>query len=89
MLQCIDGVTELSAQNIASQFTSVKVLVSALRDTRKPQVERQLLLQDLFAGKGRKPKLSRKVYNIFASDKEDDPINSDDDIGDKGDGDGN
>ena len=79
MLQCIDGVTEASAQKIASQYRSLKELVTALRDVSKPLKDRQLLLQDLFGGKVKKPKLSRKIYRVFAGETENAPINSDDD----------
>lgn len=77
MLQCIDGVTEASAKSIASKHGSLRELVTAFRDSSKTLEQRQLLLQDLFSGKGKKPKLSKLIFTVFAGDDENATFNND------------
>ena len=80
MLQCIDGVTEASAKSIAGKYKSVKELVGALKDPTQSLEQRQLMLQDMFSGKGRKPKLSKLIFNVFGGDDENLVLNNEEDI---------
>ena len=76
MLQCIDGVTEASAKSIAAKYGSLRELVAAFRDSSKSLEQRKVLLQDLFSGKGKKPKLSKLIFEVFAGDDENATFNS-------------
>ena len=76
MLQCIDGVTEASAKSIAAKYGSLRELVAAFRDPSISLEQRKVLLQDLFSGKGKKPKLSKLIFEAFAGDDENATFNS-------------